>query len=98
MLVNRRTFNLRSGAEAEMTALMKEGLKWKPAGVPARYYFTEIGPFDVAAMEAEFESLADYERLVAEWVGKAPPDYWERWDKVVLEGGTNEIWRLADLT
>jgi len=69
----------------------------KPAGVgPTRTYRIDFGAWDHVAWEVEWQSLADYERLGAEWTARITPDWWKRWRDVTENGGGNEMWTLVE--
>jgi len=95
MLVNRRTFVVKRGRLEEAVALfMAEGER---IGITGRIYVPETGSFDTIAMEREFESLEEYERLWSEYF--ASPEaaqFQEKWYDLTETGGTNEIWRLVE--
>jgi len=55
-----------------------------------------VGPWNLWAMEAEFKNLAEYERLVPEWVANHPPEFWQKYNEAVGQGGGNEIWTLLE--
>jgi len=62
-----------------------------------RLYTSDIGPFDVVAIEIEFESLEEYEKGWAEW--RARPEvaaFMEKWYDLTESGGNNEIWTLVE--
>ncbi|HWQ11703.1 MAG TPA: hypothetical protein VNL77_02825 [Roseiflexaceae bacterium] len=95
MLVNRRTFVIKRGHIEDAAAMLAEGMR--RMGVQGRVYLPEVGPFDVIAVEGEFESLAAYEQFWSAWA--AQPDtgaFMERWYAITESGGANEIWRLAE--
>ena len=97
MLVNRRSNQVKRGPMDEAVSLVKEALQWAPAGMgPMRVYTSSIGPESRIALEVELQSLADYERFWNGWTAQVPPEWWERWDKVIESGGSNEIWTLAE--
>jgi hypothetical protein len=98
MLVNRRTLVIKFGRMDDTKALAQEYVRAKPAGMtrPVRCYVTELGAWNQFALEAEYESLAEYERLVAEWDANLPPEFWKKLNEVRTPGGGNEIWTLLE--
>ena len=95
MLVNRRTFVVKQGCMPEVVALIQSMLKKYPKPEPQRYRFYQpyIGPFAILAMEAEFESLDEYEKFWAEWgAGPQAKEWAEKSPQLLHGGGTNEIW------
>ena len=96
MLVNRRTNQVGMVPMEDAVALVKEALQWVPAGMgPIRVYTSSIGPVGQISLEVELQSLADYERFWNGWTAQVPPEWWERWNRVIESGGSNEIWTLA---
>jgi UDP-N-acetyl-D-mannosaminuronate dehydrogenase len=103
MLVNRRTFIIKSGHYDEAVALLVEAReKAKSIGnATARIYASEVGTFDVVVFETDHENFAAYERdwettlnhpTLVDWV----KEWFQRWDAVTEAGGTNEIWRVVE--
>ena len=82
----------------DVRALVPETVRAKPAGVtrPMRWYVIEFGAWNLFATEAEYESLAEYERLSAEWLANLSPEWWKKWREIVDQGGGNEIWTLVE--
>ena len=98
MLVNRRTFMVKNGHWDEAVAMGVAEVQ--RVGLPhaSRVYAPEIGPFSTLVLEADFESLAEYEEFWAEYFASPEAvEFNEKWDTVTESGGTNEIWRLVDL-
>jgi hypothetical protein len=98
MIVNRRTFVVKGGRTDDAKVLTQESLRAKPIGMtrPLRWYVIEFGPWDHLALETEFETLAEYERLTAEWLANLSPEFWKRWNEVMTIGGSNELWTLVE--
>lgn len=95
MLVNRRTFIAKRGHIEDAAAMLVEGMK--RMGTQGRVYLPEFGPFDVIAVEGEFESLAAYEEFWASFAAQPETaEFMERWYAITESGGTNELWRLAE--
>lgn len=94
MYVNRRTYIVQNGKLEEAVAFCKEGIQrfgWPHA---TRVLVADLGPFDTAVQELEFETLAEYERLLQEAGSKLTAEDWAKWHSLTLSGGTNEIWQL----
>jgi len=94
MIVNRRTFNVKLGAEDDAVEHLLSG-KEHPKIRALRAYRPLVSPFSTVCMEIEFDSMADYEEVWAAW--RADPDtaaFMERWYELTLPGGTNEIWEV----
>jgi len=99
MYVNRRTFVLKPqyGIDEvrELIRLTLPATRAVYAG-PLRQYWSQFGPWNLYAIESEFETLADYERLVPEVFARFPPEYWEKFAEVTDQGGSNEVWTLVE--
>ena len=97
MVVQRNVIVVRQGCMEEAVALVKaaiEGNKGYKHGY--RIYTPEIGPFDVLAVEWEFESLEDQQKSWAEWAARPDtPVFMEKWNEVFERGGSGEIWNLV---
>ena len=80
MLVNRRTFVVKPGRTEDARALLQEHFRAKPAWMtrPVRYYAIEFGAWNLLALEPEFETLAECERLFAEWLANPSPEFWKK--------------------
>ena len=78
--------------------LAQEAVREKPAGMtrPVRWYVITFGPWNHLALEAEFETLAECERLMAEWLANLSPEFWKKWQEVMDQGGSNEIWTILE--
>ena len=62
-----------------------------------RIYLSGIGQFGQVVFEAEYESLAEYEKTWATWFARpATADAMKEWLELVRPGGTNEIWELVE--
>ena len=99
MILDRRTFTAEKGRRRDAVAMAKEvaELFTSKFGVTYRIYTTNIGPFDAVAVEGEFESLAEYDRLWTEFL--ALPELaplMDKWNEVTETGGTHEIWELEE--
>jgi hypothetical protein len=96
MLVNRRTFLVKKSRMDEAVVLLVAYGEAVAFPHRRRIYASQIGPFDTVAIELEFESLEEFERLVAE--ASAQPewaDFAKNLDELTVPGGSNEIWTLA---
>ena len=98
MLVNRRTSYVKNGRMEEAVALLMAAIaQFTGYTRTSRIYTSEIGTFDVVAVEWEYANLEEYERRWAEWA--ATPEaatFLEKWYAVTERGGTNEIWHLVE--
>ena len=95
MLVNRRTFIVKPGHLEEAIELLKAEVTRVWPSMPVRYYREHIAPSDTGAFEAEFESLAAYEKAMAEGWPRVSAEYLEKWNQLAEAGGTNEFWELV---
>jgi hypothetical protein len=94
MYVNRRTYIAQKGKLEEAANFEKEFIQRMGPAHAHRVYVSEVGPFDTLAEELEFETLAEYERFIAEVMSKATAEDLAKWDSLTLTGGINEIWQL----
>ena len=95
MLVNRRTFVVKRGCMEELVALLVADRE--QTGIAYRLYTPDIGPFDVIAIEVEFENLEAYEKGWAEWFARPEnAAFMEKWYALTESGGNNEIWTLVE--
>lgn len=101
MIVNRRTFNVKVGCMEEAVALVlgEIAADSERGGYTGRIrvYTSSIGTFDQMAVEWEYQDLAEYEEMWAEWAAlPTTAAFMQKWIELVKEGGTNEIWDLAE--
>ena len=98
MIVNRRTWLIKPGRMRDARALIQEVVRAKPAGMTrtVRCYVSEFGAWNLLALEAEFETVAECERLVAEWLAPLSPEFWKKWNELRDPGGGNEMWTLIE--
>ena len=98
MIINRRTFVAKPGRTDDAKVLAQEAVRAKPAGMtrPVRWYEIAFGPWDHLALETEFETLAECERLMDEWLANLSPEFWKKWQEVMATGGSNELWTLVE--
>jgi len=97
MIVNRRTFRIKPEHYADAVALAKATAQVYPAPHGVRIYSPLVGPFHTMVSEAGFESLAQYERLDAEfWATPEAAASLDKWRVYFSGGGTNEIWELVE--
>ena len=101
MIVERRTFLVKTTKEKEVVDLIKAAIEAniEAGSVPTgsyRIYTPEIGPFNVVAVEWEYKDL---EEMQADWeaweTNLATSEFWEQWFSVTERGGEREIWQLA---
>jgi hypothetical protein len=94
MIVNRRTFVAKRGRLHEAVELLKQEADKLGMGDSSRMYVPEIAPFDLLAIEMEFEDWEGYHAFWAEW---SPGDaFWTQWYALTENGGTNEVWRVVE--
>ena len=77
---------------------------WMEIGPPessvlrgVRDYLSKTGPGNTLALEWEFDSLADWEAFLSQFA--AVPEYadkFRRWDELVPNAATIEIWDLLE--
>ena len=92
MIVNRREFNVEVGHVKDAIALIK-ALDYPK---PIRIVTSMSGAFNVLAIEVEYESLAEYERIVPEWAARPDtPEFMAKWHEIT-KSGVNEFWQVVD--
>jgi hypothetical protein len=98
MLVVRQTFNVKLGHKDEMAAAIKESTEqFSSYKHDFRIYTPQTGSLDVVAVEWEYESLEEYNRLWTEW--RALPEaaaFLERMYDLGEVGNTREFWWRAE--
>ena len=99
MIVGRWLETIRQGHMEEATATTNEMLEAFEgfAQRPTRVYTSSVGPGNTVATEIEFESLAEYESVLAEFF--ASPEaasFFEKWHKLAEGPSSNEIWNLQE--
>jgi hypothetical protein len=98
MMIVRRSIHIpKPGKGQEAVAFIKESSGKTPWPETTRVYTSRIGPtFGTIAIEIELESLAEWEKLEAEF--KASPEgaaFYEKWGQLTEHGtGHVEVWDL----
>ena len=59
-----------------------------------RLYAIEFGDWNQLAVEAEFETVAECQRLFDEWFANIPPEALKEFQALRDPCGSNEIWTL----
>ena len=97
MIVQRNVIAVRQGCMEEAVALMKAAIEGNTNYKHGyRIYTPEIGPFDVLAVEWEFDSLEEQQKVWAEWSAwPGAAAFFEKWFKLSERGGGTEILNLA---
>ena len=97
MLVKRKTFRVKGGHTAKAVTSLKAAMQQFNSYTHAFHIHTpETGPFDIVAVEWEYESLVEYGRLWAEWGATPDAASMEGWDNLTQGGGASELWWLAE--
>ena len=97
MIVNPRTFKMKPERYADAVALAKESAEAYPAPHDLRIYIPMVAPFHTMAFETEFDSLAQYERIEAEfWTTPKGAALLDQWRGCFTGGGTHEFWELVE--
>ena len=97
MIVERRTFLVKTQKEQEVAALIKAGIEANTIFTGAyRIYEHDIGRDGVIAVEWEYESLEEMQAAWDAWADNlASPEFWEEWDALTERGGQREVWKLV---
>ena len=96
MIVARITHLVKPECTAAAVALLKE-FREHPAerNQVQRIYTSSFGPRHTVIWEGEHENLAALAKAWAEWPSHPMADtFWERFNKLVVSGGSTEIWDL----
>ena len=93
MIVDRREYRIKPGC-------MDDAVAWSKAlrfAKPIRIQRSASGTFGILATEAEYESLAEYETLMAEWFARPEAGgLMAKWRELVDGHGQNEFWTVID--
>ena len=93
MIVNRRTFRVNQGRMDDAVAWFK-ALNFPK---PIRMRRSLSGTTSVLATETEYESLAEYETLMAEWFARPEaPGLLAKWRGITEGHLINEFWTVID--
>ena len=97
MIVERRTFPVKTTKEQEVVALVKATIEAITIFTGAyRIYVHDIGPQEVVVVEWEHDNLEDLQAAWEAWMANlATPEFWEQWCAITERGGHKEIWELA---
>jgi len=99
MIAVRWLQTIKRGRLSEATAAVNEMLEAFEgfAQRPKRVYTSRVGTGDTAAVEIEFESLVEYDSVVAEFFASPQAKvFFKTWNKVSRGPGSNSIWNLHD--
>jgi len=96
MIVQKVTWIPRYEQQDQVVKLLKKGLAYGPFDAPYRILTPRIAPFGSIVLELDFENLAEYDRFWRELFANAPKSYFDEWRAVTQEGGSNEIWDVAE--
>ena len=101
MIAIRYTVVVKSGRMQQVVALIKaERERIRSTGIgraAARIYVPQFGPTNIVAWEDEYENLAEYEKLFAEWLASpGTAAMMEKWFELVESGGNTEVWALTE--
>jgi hypothetical protein len=97
MIVERRTFLVKTMKEQEVVARIKAGIEANTIFTGSyRIYRSDIGPNGVVAVEWEYENLEKMQAVWKAWeTNLATPEFWEEWDALTEHGGYREVWELT---
>jgi len=97
MIVERRRYNVKRNRGRELAAHILEEMERFGPPYAYRVYVDHAQITDEAAVELEFEHLAEQERMWSEWGGTPESRRWvERFNELVERGGTRKFWVLAE--
>ena len=99
MFLVRDVFQLKFGKAREALALLQEGLDVnRRAGfgdIPMRVLTDVVGSYYTVVLESTFNTLADYERMGQETLGKEEWKAWYQKFVPLVESGHREIFRIV---
>jgi hypothetical protein len=95
MLVHRAEFTVKHARGGDLVRLLKAGIEYglptPPYGI--RIYRPHIATFDVVIVDAEFDSLAQYEAFwEGFWASPRVDEYIEKFRELREPGGSETIW------
>jgi len=91
-IVNRRTFVAGRGHMDEMIEMINA---IRDPELVDRLYRPHYAPFDVVAIELEFDSMAEMEAFWGEWEkSEEAATFMKRWIEITEPGGENQVWIL----
>ena len=95
MIVERWTFQLKPKKYQKAFELAKEGRDDVWSFIPCKIFSPNVGPRNTIVIENEFNDLSDRQTQMGKMFENEKWDSWiERWDKVTLGPGVNEIWNI----
>ena len=95
MIVNREVFMLKGTRAGEAWALIRAEMTRLHPHQRVRFYTPNLAPLGAYAWEAEYESLAEFEKARdARYAAVSPEVVKKFFEMVEIIGGTNEIWNL----
>ena len=95
MITVRWTETMKEGREAEAVKVLKEAME--PQKYPIRICTCRTEPSNTIAMEIDYESLAEYEKAVAEWqTTEQAAVFGKKWPELVCGNEAHEVWNLAE--
>ena len=97
MIVQRLTFQVKSGNGEKAIELIKEAKTMLAPPHGAQIYNSYIGPFNEILYDLKFENLSGLEEFWEKWwsLPETPP-FMEQWNELVTDGGGSEIWTLVE--
>jgi hypothetical protein len=96
MIVIRITHTVKPGSSRAVVALLKEHRDHQATQEQrARIYTTNLGPSHTVIYEAEYETLAAWEKAVAEWPSHPlAATFWKQMNELLDSQGSWEVWNL----
>ena len=96
MIINRRTLIVKGENMAAAAELLAAELK--RINLKARVFIPILAPLSILAFEAEYESLAEYERFTDEWSASGEAAvFLEKMRELIEIGDSNEIWKVIEV-
>lgn len=98
MIVQRFTWKVKKGCTEAYVDFFKAAItNTDPQPKKWRIYTPNIGEFDRAACEVEFENLAELEKVWSIWSNQpGTAEFYKKFDELTETGGGIEIWDLVE--
>ena len=93
MIIDRIHFNVARGFGNVSKAAELMSTELKRMGLKGRVLTPKVAPYNTLAVELEYESLAERERIWDEYMGSQEwRSFFTEFNEVIEAGGTHEIW------
>jgi len=97
MIVDRRTFSIKPGKQADVVDLIMKAAAFSPFTISYRIYTPYFARNYEVILEIEFKDLAECDRYWAGWLQKVTPEWSASWDNLVETGGKAEAYNIVSV-